>query len=149
MDFLARREHSFYELQQKLGNKFPDADPELVNEVLTQLRCENLQSDSRFAEAYVRYRKSRGFAFHHIRVDLASRRVSEGLISQVLFEDDADWEVMATDLVDGRLPPGSPLEFGGKVHQRLLRFLESRGYPHGVIRNVVDRRLGQQRKAVA
>jgi SOS response regulatory protein OraA/RecX len=62
MDCLARREHSFYELQQKLTKKFPDTDPELLHTIADKLRVEGLQSDARFAESYVRYRKSRGFA---------------------------------------------------------------------------------------
>jgi len=45
MDFLARREHSFYELQQKLAKKFPDAPTERIDQVLETLKGENLQSD--------------------------------------------------------------------------------------------------------
>ena len=62
MDYLARREQSFYELTQKLNKKFPESDSDLLVEVLDILKAENLQSDDRFTESYVRYRKSRGFA---------------------------------------------------------------------------------------
>ena len=144
MDFLARREHSFFELKQKLKNKFPEVDRELLLQVLAQLREENLQSDQRFTESWVRYRKSRGFAYHHIRVDLASRRVDESLINQYLFEDDSDWELMATNLVHNRVPPGENLEYESREHRRLLRFLESRGFPHVVIRKAVSRCLGNK-----
>ncbi|MEQ8955770.1 MAG: regulatory protein RecX [Gammaproteobacteria bacterium] len=149
MDVLARREHSFYELQQKLGKKFPDTDPALINEVLKQLGQENLQSDARFAESYVRYRKSRGFGYHHIRIDLATRRVAEELINQVLFEDDEDWRAMAVTLTANRTDPESPLLFGSKAHRRLLRFLESRGFPRSVIRQTLDDVLKDQGQSAA
>ena len=68
MDFLARREHSFFELSQKLIKKFPDTAPEQLTAIIKTLQDENLQSDDRFAESYVRYRRSRGFGFLHIKV---------------------------------------------------------------------------------
>ena len=57
MEFLARREHSVHELRQKLLKKFSDATESVVNVVLDQLEKDNLQSDTRFAESYSRYRK--------------------------------------------------------------------------------------------
>ena len=60
MDYLARREHSIYELKQKLFIKYPDSTLEDLENALDELRSENLQSDHRFAECYVRYRKSKG-----------------------------------------------------------------------------------------
>ena len=58
MDLLARREHSQRELRTKLERRFP---PEQVDETLQTLAAEGLQSDSRFAEAYVRQRSQRGY----------------------------------------------------------------------------------------
>ena len=40
MDLLARREHSFKELTQKLSSRFPDED---IQSPLERLRDENLQ----------------------------------------------------------------------------------------------------------
>ena len=62
MDFLARREHSVYELKQKLFIKYPDSTLGDLENTLDELRQENLQSDHRFDESYVRYRKTKGFA---------------------------------------------------------------------------------------
>ena len=66
MDFLARREHSLYELKTKLIRKFPDLSPKLVLAVLSRLTIEGLQSDERYTESRIRYRLERGFGFHHI-----------------------------------------------------------------------------------
>ncbi len=140
MDFLARREHSLFELQQKLARKFPDAEPEMLSAVLNTLREENLQSDERFVESYVRYRKSRGFGMLHIQSDLQSRLVSDALIAQYLFPDDEDWLAIAEELTVRKLGD-SPVQFGSKEHQRHMRFLQSRGFATQEIRMVLDKRI--------
>ena len=138
MDSLARREHSYVELQRKLRLKYPDAPHNEIDFQLGRLRDQGLQSDARFVESYVRYRKSRGFAYLHIRSDLLGRGVSESLIESNLFEDDDDWLPMAEALVQKRLLGQSGLSFGSKPHLRLLRFLESRGFPPLVTRRALD-----------
>ena len=138
MDSLARREHSYVELQRKLRLKYPDATHDEIDFQLSRLRDQGLQSDARFVESYVRYRKSRGFAYLHIRSDLVGRGVSESLIESNLFEDDDDWLPMAEALVQKRLLGESDLSFGSKPHLKLLRFLESRGFPPRVTRRALD-----------
>ena len=103
MDSLARREHSYVELQRKLRLKYPDAPHDEIDFQLGRLRDQGLQSDARFVESYVRYRKSRGFAYLHIRSDLLGRGVPQSLIESNLFEDDDDWLPMAEALVQKRL----------------------------------------------
>lgn len=141
MDSLARREHSFVELQRKLRTKYPDASFEEIDAQLGRLRDQGLQSDARFAESYVRYRKSRGFAYHHIRSDLLGRGVSESLIEANLFEDDEDWLPMAEALVEKKLLSECDLSFGSKSHLRLQRFLDARGFPPRVTRRALDARF--------
>jgi regulatory protein len=138
MDSLARREHSYVELQRKLRLKYPDAPHDEIDLQLGRLRDQGLQSDARFVESYVRYRKSRGFAYLHIRSDLLGRGVSESLIERNLFEDDDDWLPMAEALVEKKLLGESDLSFGSKPHLKLLRFLESRGFPPRVTRRALD-----------
>ncbi len=128
MDFLARREHSFFELAEKLSLRFPDEELMRIESVLEDLAAENLQSDARFVEAWSRYRKSRGFGYHHIRQDLQQRRISNDLIDQYLFTDDECWQQTATMLVKRRTRNGDKFEFGSSQHKKLVRFLESRGF---------------------
>jgi len=135
MDFLARREHSFYELQNKLLSKFPEAPLSRVSDVLDRLREENLQSDNRFAESFVRYRKSRGFGYRHIRNDLQSRHVDESVIDKYLRRDDEAWETILNSLIEKRLEEGAVIEFGSSQHRKIVRFLESRGFE---IARIVD-----------
>ena len=127
MDLLARREHSRCELARKLQDRFPEADPESVEEVLTRLAEENLQSDRRFAEEFVRMRMRRGFGWLHIRADLQARGVADSMVSDFARPDE-EWLELAESLVDSRLSGQSELRPGSREHQRLFRFLQSRGF---------------------
>lgn len=133
MDFLARREHSFFELSQKLTKKFPDVDPTRLLDVISVLRSENLQSDDRFTESYVRYRRSKGFGALHIRADLLQRKVSETTIDLYLNEE-AEWDEMVNRLIVKKLKSSSNLSYGSKEHRRLVNFLTSRGFTGEQIR---------------
>ena len=137
MDCLARREHPFFELKQKLQIKLPDKNNAEILSELEKLREQNLQSDKRFAESFVRYRKSRGFGYLHIREDLRRRFVSEDLIGQILIDDDQDWMVMIHDIVIKRLSQTKPVRFGSLEHQKIERFLRSRGFQHFLSRKVL------------
>lgn len=141
MDYLARREHSFYELTQKLNKKFPDSDSSLLVEALDVLKAENLQSDDRFTESYVRYRKSRGFAYLHIRADLANRRVSEMVIGKYLIKSDEHWQISADQLAAKRLRSQEKLSFGSKEHRKLSGFLVSRGFSSAEVRKALEKHL--------
>lgn len=116
---------------------------ELIDEQLSRLRDEGLQSDARFTESFVRYRKTRGFAYQHIRADLLGRGVRGDLIEESLLIDDPDWADMAEALVTKKLLGVSDRQFGGKTHRKLVRFLESRGYPRAIIRGVLDSKFSQ------
>lgn len=138
MDCLARREHSHFELQRKLRLKFPELESSLIHSVLVALREEGLQSDTRFVESFIRYRKSRGFGYLHIKADLQTRGVSEQLLATRLFADDADWEEIASALIERKLPAREALVFASREHRRLLRFLASRGFTQDLIRRLID-----------
>lgn len=141
MDCLARREHSFFELKQKLQARLPDRNADEIQSELERLREENLQSDKRFVESFVRYRKSRGFGYLHIRNDLRHRFVADGLIDEVLFEDDTDWQLMAEALIQQRMT-GDQLTRDSREHRRLARFLQARGFSPELVLRVLQSYLG-------
>jgi len=134
MDCLARREHSFFELKLKLQRRFPETDVDEIRQQVERLREENLQSDRRFAEAFVRSKKERGYGFTYIREELRRRFVAENLIDQLLLEEDAEWPDILHKLILRRLPESSVLHYGSRDHQRLFRFLQRRGFPQTLIR---------------
>ncbi len=129
MDLLARREHSHVELFRKLEQRFPEAAAEQVRETIHRLAEENLQSDQRFAENYLRRRHQEGFGWLHIRANLQARGVSEEIISGIALPEE-DWTVAAGKALSRRLDRGltERLIPGSKAHQRLFRFLQNRGF---------------------
>lgn len=142
MDLLARREHSRGELARKLQDRFPEAAPESVEDVLTRLAEENLQSDRRFTEEYVRMRMRRGFGWLRIRADLQARGVADAIVSDFARPDE-EWLELAESLMDSRLSGQEDLRPGSREHQRLFRFLQGRGFSaeiaHKSLRKVFSR----------
>jgi len=90
LKFLARREHSQKELQQKLYKKgFVQAQ---IIPVLEFLSTKGWQSDERFAECYIRSRISAGFGSVRITFELSQRGVQDHLIVKHLRQkDDQFW----------------------------------------------------------
>ena len=140
MDCLARREHSQLELTQKLRRKYSDAQHSLIQQVIAELQADGLQSDARFVESFVRYRKSRGFGLLHIRADLQARGIDDELLQAHLHRDDDDWQAIASELTERKLG-GRGLGFQSREHRRLVRFLQSRGFTTDQIRCAVDPHL--------
>jgi regulatory protein len=128
MDYLARREHSRFELRNKLSEKAAEFDAALIDLVLDRLVADGLLSDGRFAESYVRSRINRGYGPVYIRYQLRQRKVEAELIDEMLDCDDLVWLHRLEDLIIRKsglttLPPkGSP------AWQKLQRFILSRGF---------------------
>ena len=141
MDYLARREHSAFELRHKLSRNYPEAAPRVMDAVLDKLREDKLQSDTRFTTTFIRYRKSRGFGYLHLKADLGSRGVAAFLIDEYLWDDDDDWLAIAAALVGKKLRDNEKIGFGSKQHRKILRFLESRGFSALETRQVLKNRL--------
>ena len=122
---LARREHSRRELELKLGRHFPTP---LIEAALDELAERNLQSDARFAEAYVRSRRDKGFGPLRIRAELQERGIDTSLLDHHLNEEDPAWRRAMAALVErkfGDRPPADRREAA-----RRARFLAQRGFPH-------------------
>ena len=140
MDCLARREHSFVELVEKLKERFPESGEREIQSVVSQLREENLQSDARFVEAFIRFRQARGYGYLYIRQALLARGIERELLDRRLFPDDDVWDEVLNEQVARRvLPPG--ITRGGRDHQRLVRLLLSRGFRNGEIMRALKPRL--------
>ena len=65
---LAMREHSKFQLINKLKNKGFDED--IINNVLEDLRNSRFQSDQRYTEEYIRYRQNSGYGLEKIIYEL-------------------------------------------------------------------------------
>ena len=124
MDLLARREHSRGELKQKLRKRFDDAD--LIDEQLDQLSEENLQSDSRYAESFLRQRINRGHGPMRIRQEMRQKGISDREIENSMAEEQPDWFALAEKVYHrkfGQLPPEDV-----KDKAKRSRFMQYRGF---------------------
>ena len=151
MDLLARREHSRAEVVAKLQQKFPEL-VQHFDEVLDQLEQDGLLSDERFAEAYVRYRRSRGFGPLLIRQELRGKGIDATLLEAVIDLRAEEWLDTLRDLIARKrrtlpcgsepssrsnstqdqsragLAPTNSQDAELKARQKLCRFCLSRGF---------------------
>jgi regulatory protein len=123
MNLLAMREHSAKELTTKLSKKFDQL--EWIAAELKKLKNDGLQSDQRFAEAYVNMRLRQGKGALAIRLELKERGVADALISEYLSAP-TDWNGLALQ--------AHKKKFGNrpipdiKEKSRRIRFLTARGF---------------------
>ena len=130
LNLLARREHSRSELRFKLQRDETYQAEEIENALL-RLTEAGLQSDSRFAESYVRYRSQRGMGAQRIRLELKERGVTSELIEQSLQEAEIDWFALAAEVRCKRFGERVPDDFKDRAKQQ--RFLQYRGFTHDQI----------------
>jgi regulatory protein len=124
MNLLARREHSVRELRIKLLRRFPD--DEKINEQLSRLTAEHLQSDVRFAESYARQRISRGYGPVRLREELRERGVAEADVAAAMNELEIDWHALAVEVIHKRFGALAPIDIKEKA--RRARFMQYRGF---------------------
>jgi regulatory protein len=136
MNLLARREQSFHELLQKLSEKFPDfSKDDILVPALQRLQDDNLQSDARFAEAYVRYRSSRGFGPRKIAAELYSRQLDAELLHQVLHENGPDWLAVCSNVLAKKFRIKADADEMERLYWQ--RFLQQRGFDQDDIREAI------------
>lgn len=125
MNLLARREHSAQELRNKLQQKFAQPlPPEWLEQVLSMLAGEGLQSDARFAEAFVQMRCRQGKGPMLVGQELRQRGVAAELVASTLAEP--DWLLQAQLQRHKRF--GIELPLDAKERARQQRFLQMRGF---------------------
>lgn len=124
VQLLARREHSHYELKQKLVNKGYDGND--IERAIAQCQQQGYQSDERFVEQYCRYRVGQGDGPLKIRQALQQKGVANDLIKQHL--DTFDWYEHALAVYGKKFADtGSDIR-DIKTRQKQMRFMQSRGF---------------------
>ncbi len=99
---------------------------DLAAEVVARLSQEGLQSDSRFAEAFVHTRKERGYGPFRIRRELLERGVPEALVDDVLDERATTWMEQMRQVRRKKFGDEMPKTFTERAKQ--ARFLQYRGF---------------------
>ena len=122
--YLTRREYGIEELRQKLLQR--GADQAIAEKVVSDLADENLVSDQRFTEMYVRTRMRRLFGPLKIRGELRSRGISDFLITQELSFEQETWFESASQWAEKRCH--GELDYAGRA--KIYRTLMNRGFTH-------------------
>ncbi len=136
---LARREHSRYELRQKLRAFQDQID---VDSILDDLVDLGLQCNSRYAGVLVRSKAQSGYGVQRIRQWAKQNGVAQDDLYLALEELDHDWFAAARlqrEKHYGLLPPTSMQD---KAKQ--MRYLYNRGFSQDEIHYAMDAREGDE-----
>ncbi len=134
---LGRREYSVFELGQRMRQKWPGVDgvDVLIEELLEALQEENLLSDERFVESFVRSRVNRHQGPLKIKAALRDKGVSDSLVSTELEARAGQWTDLAAEWLE-RQNQG-PIDFDLK--KKLYRRLANRGFTHAQAMDAIER----------
>lgn len=122
--YLTRREYGIEELRRKLIQR--GSDSAIAEKVVCQLADENLVSDQRFTEMYVRTRMRHLFGPVKIRGELRSRGISDHLISEAMPDGEEAWFDNASQWAEKRCR--GELDYAGRA--KIHRGLMNRGFTH-------------------
>ncbi|MDP3086943.1 MAG: recombination regulator RecX [Methylotenera sp.] len=138
LDYLGKREYSYFELAQKLKPYVEQTDEtsatEQITAILEDFKKRGWLSDARFAEMLVHARKSK-FGSVRVASELREKGVAEDLIANAVVE------VKSTELENARVicrkkykaSPASREEWAKQA-----RFLQSRGFGFDVIKKALN-----------
>lgn len=134
LDLLARREHSRFELRNKLLLRFRDEE-QLINRVVEDLESENLLSDQRFTEMFIRGRVAKGNGPIRIALELRQKGVDASMVELALAELDVEWceALKALSLQKYGAAPA----VDDKERAKRIRFFQNKGYTADLIHEVV------------
>ncbi len=122
--YLTRREYGIEELRRKLIQR--GSDQIIAEQVVSALADENLVSDQRFTEMYVRTRMRRLFGPLKIRGELRGLGISDHLIADAMPADQKTWFDSASQWA-ARRHQG---ELDYAVRAKIYRSLMNRGFTH-------------------
>ena len=130
---LARREHSAYEITQKLVQR--EFEAEEIRATIETLINDGWLSDERYAQSYIRMRQMKGFGPLRIKQELQERGVAESLLDQYLNTGDDDWLESLRQQYDKKFRNKKINDYADKAKR--IRFLQYRGFSLGAIMQVV------------
>ena len=133
LDLVSRREHSCYELIQKLNKRFPETMP-VIEDVVQKLVTNNILNDERFAEMYLNSRARKGFGPKKIEMELNSKKIDSSFITNAIAEYDS-WAENAENELLKKFKGVKPNDFNSKMKQK--QFLFNRGFSTQIIEQIL------------
>jgi len=124
IQYLANREHSYLELSRKLQNK--EYSPDEIEQALNRLVDDNLLSDIRFGEAYVRSKVNQGQGPVRIHQQLLAKGLLNDQIEHSFTVNDIDWDSIIERVWLKKFTESKDVSITEKSKQ--WRFLQYRGF---------------------
>ena len=132
--YLSYREHGVKELRLKLRNKFEEQNE--IDRVLSQLIKENLLSEQRYAESYIRSRVSKGCGPERIRFELLQKGVESTFVEDALALSEVAWDEEIRKVWFKKYGENRTNDLQNKANQ--WRFLQYRGFSSEQIKALLD-----------
>jgi regulatory protein len=131
---LSRREHSAFEIYGKLAKRdFSDSE---IEQAISELQQGGWLSDERFAEAYIRMRRLKGFGPIRISIELNERGVEEVIVDACLHTDDDSWQQALEQQYFKKYRDKPIQDYNDKAKR--IRFLQYRGFALDAIYQLVN-----------
>jgi regulatory protein len=134
---LTHRDHSKYELKQKLQQR--GFASEVIEAVILECQRLNYIDDKRTARVYISQLKRKRFGIRHIRMALKKKRLYAAAIEDFLLENYAKIEERqnADKLMEKKMKTFDREEDLKKRRDKIYRFLYSRGFNKDVIADLI------------
>jgi len=130
---LSRREHSAFEIRDKLSKR--EFDDREIEQAITELITGDWLSDERFAEAYIRMRQIKGFGPIRISIELNERGVNEDIVALYLNQHDDIWLQSLKQQYKKKYKDKVIEDYNDKAKR--IRFLQYRGFLLDAIYKIV------------
>lgn len=136
---LALREHTVFELKQKLHQR--DFGEDEIEAAITQCRAWNYLDDDRAARVLARTLLRKGAGVNKIRFELAKRQIPETTVHLLLDELDITDNQLDTalNLVAKKFVKAETFDEKHKQKGKIYRYLQNKGYGADIIYQVFNR----------
>ena len=133
--YLARREHTRMDLEQKLIRKgYSSGD---IQQMLDKLENDGFLSHERFIESYIQNAKRKGYGPSRIHSDLKYRKqLNENEIEKGLRDSEVDWVVCARRCCEKKF--GGTVPSNSNEHLQWRNYLFGRGFSDTIIKIALD-----------
>lgn len=132
LSLLARREHSRWELEQKLVQR--GFALEAIAPILADLEQTGVLCDERFVGCYLRSRSSRGMGPSKILAELRHKGIQNNIVTAHPQWPLIDWQAIAQRVASSRF---ELTELSSEQKLKLSRFLYQRGFGQNEIHHVL------------
>lgn len=129
---LARREHSCFELRQKLQQK--GHSPEAIVQTLDKLLQDNYLNEERFTESYIRSRSNKGYGSLRISAELKEKGISKELIAQ--FIKNQNGKISTEEIRAKKFGTALPQNAADRAKQ--IRYLQYKGFNWEEIKKIFN-----------